>query len=62
VAALKERDGGELQVHGSAGLLQTLLERELLDGLRLVLFPVVLGEGKRVFAGGPAPGRPQPRP
>jgi dihydrofolate reductase len=55
VAALKERDGGELQVHGSAGLLQTLLRRELIDELRLMVFPVVLGEGKRLFAAGTVP-------
>jgi dihydrofolate reductase len=55
VAALKQRDGAELQVHGSAGLLQTLLKRELVDELRLMVFPVLLGEGKRLFADGTVP-------
>ncbi len=55
VAELKQRPGGELQVHGSAGLVQTLLQHELVDELRVLTFPVVLGSGKRLFGEGTAP-------
>lgn len=55
VRALKNQDGGELQVHGSAGLIQTLLREDLVDELRLVVFPVALGEGKRLFGDGTIP-------
>lgn len=55
VRALTAEDGGELQVHGSAGLVQTLLREDLVDELRLVVFPVVLGEGKRLFGDGTIP-------
>ena len=46
VAALKEEDGPELQVHGSANLIQTLLEHALIDEFRLWIFPLMLGTGK----------------
>ncbi len=55
IRALKDRDGGELQVHGSAALIQTLLQHDLVDELRLMIYPVVLGEGKRLFADGTVP-------
>ena len=55
VKALKDQPGGELQVHGSAQLVQTLNRRQLVDEYRLLVFPVVLGEGKRLFGAGTAP-------
>jgi dihydrofolate reductase len=55
VAKLKTREGGEIQVHGSGDLLQTLLRHDLIDTLRLWQFPVVIGTGKRLFAEGTIP-------
>ena len=49
VARLREQHGGDVVVHGSAQLSQTLLEQDLVDELRLMVFPVVLGAGKRLF-------------
>ena len=49
VARLKGEQDGNVVVHGSAQLVQTLLEHDLVDELRLMLFPVVLGQGKRLF-------------
>jgi dihydrofolate reductase len=56
VAALKHDDGPEIQVHGSANLIQTLLRHELIDEIRMWIFPVVVGSGKRLFDGGTVPG------
>lgn len=55
VAALKREDGPELQVHGSIGLLQTLLRHDLVDELRVWTFPLVIGTGKRLFGDGTHP-------
>jgi dihydrofolate reductase len=55
IRGLKEQDGPELQVHGSANLIQTLLEQGLVDEFRLLIFPLVLGHGKRLFDAGTVP-------
>jgi dihydrofolate reductase len=49
VAELRQEHDGDIVVHGSAQLVQTLLEHDLVDELRLMVFPVVLGSGKRLF-------------
>jgi dihydrofolate reductase len=49
VTALREQLEGEIVVHGSAQLVQGLIEHGLVDELRIMQFPVVLGSGKRLF-------------
>ena len=49
VANVRDRHDGDVVVHGSARLVQALLEHDLVDELRLMVFPVVLGSGKRLF-------------
>jgi dihydrofolate reductase len=49
VAKLKQRIHGDIVVHGSAKLVQTLLANDLVDELRLMVYPVILGSGKRLF-------------
>jgi dihydrofolate reductase len=49
VRALKSSDGEDIQVHGSAGLLQTLLAEDLVDEFATFTFPVIVGGGKRLF-------------
>jgi dihydrofolate reductase len=55
VAKLKDQYEGEIQIHGSAGLAQTLHAQGLIDEYRLFIEPVVLGTGKRLFEPGAAP-------
>jgi dihydrofolate reductase len=55
VAALKSEDGPEIQVHGSPGLIQTLLRHDLIDEYRLWIFPLMIGTGKRFFGDGAIP-------
>src|SRR5882724_7158626 len=49
VSKLKQKLNGDIVVHGSARLVQTLVEHDLVDELRLMVFPVILGTGKRLF-------------
>ncbi|WP_116103766.1 dihydrofolate reductase family protein [Amycolatopsis thermalba] len=55
VAGLKRGAGGDIQVHGSSDLVQTLLAHDLVDEFQLLVFPVVLGTGKRLFGPGAGP-------
>ena len=55
VSELKKRFPREVQVHGSIGLAQTLIAKDLIDEYRLLVFPVILGTGKRLFGTGAVP-------
>ncbi|CAA9569861.1 MAG: Dihydrofolate reductase [uncultured Thermomicrobiales bacterium] len=55
VAKLKEHDGGEIQVPGSSELMQALMKSDLVDEFHLIVFPVIVGSGKRLFGDGAIP-------
>jgi dihydrofolate reductase len=55
IKELKKQDGPEIQVHGSSNLIQTLLKNDLVDEFRLKIFPVTIGNGKRLFGNGTIP-------
>ena len=55
IKALKMSDGPDLQVHGSGELIQSLLKNDLVDELWLKIFPLTLGEGKKLFGSGTIP-------
>ncbi len=55
IAALKQTEGAELQVHGSGNLIQTLLRNNLVDEFHVWVYPVLIGSGKRLFADGTVP-------
>lgn len=52
ITNLKQQDGPDIVVHGSGTLVQTLMQHDLVDRYRLLVYPVVLGEGKRLFQDG----------
>ena len=55
VTRLREASGGDVLVGGSAQLVQALVANDLVDELRLMVFPIVLGSGKRLFGDAPSP-------
>jgi dihydrofolate reductase len=52
VTKLKQEDGPDIVVHGSGALVQTLLQHDLVDRVRLLVYPVVIGKGQRLFQEG----------
>ena len=55
IAEIKQQEGPDLHVYGSANLVQTLMKHDLVDAFWLKIFPVTLGSGKRLFADGTIP-------
>ena len=55
VEKLKGESNGEIQIHGSGDLIQTLLKHNLIDEFRIWINPIVLGKGKRLFGEGTVP-------
>ncbi|MGC2325154.1 MAG: dihydrofolate reductase family protein, partial [Candidatus Sulfotelmatobacter sp.] len=55
ITKIKQQEGPNLHVFGSANLVQTLLKHDLVDGFRLVIVPVTLGGDKRLFTDGTIP-------
>jgi dihydrofolate reductase len=49
---LKQQDGKDITVHGSGKLVQTLIQHDLVDCFRLLVYPLVLGKGQRLFEDG----------
>ena len=52
VAALKQQPGQDISIYGSAGLVRSLMQHGLIDEFRLMIFPIVVGKGKRLFPDG----------
>jgi dihydrofolate reductase len=52
ITILTQQDGKDITVHGSATLVQTLMQHDLVDRYRLLVYPLVLGKGKRLFEEG----------
>jgi dihydrofolate reductase len=52
IARLKRQDGGDIEMYGSATLMQTLMQHDLIDEYRLAVHPLVLGSGTRLFSDG----------
>jgi len=52
IRKLKQQDGNDILVYGSGKLVQTLMQHDLVDSYRLLVYPVVLGKGQRLFSEG----------